>query len=308
MVLGALQRLVVAGLSLATALWAQGGLPDAAAPEERSLSVPRVQLLRAASLGFESLAADYYWLRAVQLVGGDRGNSVRYAHLIGRLTAAVTALDPWVDHPYRFAALWMSEDSEEVESANRLLERGIAYHPQEWRNRFYLGFNYLFYLGDADAAARELAPAIRLPGAPAYLGRLLARLRSSASGDLDAADAFLQTLLEQDDLDVWHRTAYEDALVEIETERRARQLDEARARFVAENGFDIRRVEELAWGPYAVLWTLPAEPNGAGWEIDDESGRIVSRHYERRYRVHFQDPTQRLKGESSDREAGRGAE
>lgn len=307
MVLGTVQRFVIAGLSLAAALWAQAGFPDTDASRGRGVAVPRLQVLRAASLGFESLAADYYWLRAVQLVGGDRGNSVRHARTIGLLTGVVTALDPWVDHPYRFAALWMSEDPQEVRNANRLLERGIAYHPLEWRNRFYLGFNHLFYLGDAGAAARELAPAIGLPGAPTYLGRLLARLRSSAGGTLVAAEAFLRTLLEQDDLDVWQRMAYEEALVEIETERRARHLDEARARFVSQNGFDIRSVEELAWGPYAVLWTLPAEPNGAGWKIDEESRQIVSRYYERRYRVHFQDPTQKLEGASSDREGRRGS-
>lgn len=293
--------------ALGATLAAQARLP---APPSADLRgdplVPRPQAARVAALGFESLLADYFWLRAVQLVGGEAENPDRHARAIGRYAEAVTTLDPWVDHPYRFAALWMSDDPEGVHQANRLLERGIAYHPRDWRNRFYLSFNYLFHLGDTEAAARELEPALGLEGAPLYLGRLLAKLRS-AGGDLDAAAAYLQALLDQDqEHDQWRRAAYEEALVEIETERRARQLDEARARFAAQNGFDIGRVEDLAWGPHAVLWTLPAEPNGAGWAIDAASGRIVSTHYHRRYQVHFQNPAQKLKAPAADRGEQRG--
>jgi hypothetical protein len=289
-------------------LAAQARLPSAPAGEERDEAlVPRPAMLRIVALGFENLLADYYWLRVVQLVGGEYGNPVQHAAAIGRYTEAVATLDPWVDHPYRFAALWMCEDPETVEPSNRLLERGIAYHPREWRNRFYLSFNHLYYIGDAQDALTELEPTIGLPGAPPYLARLAARLRSASDGgDLDAAEGFLRTLLEEN-LDLWQRASYEDALVEIETERRARQLDAARERFRSENGFDILAVEELAWGPHAVLWTLPPEPNGAGWTIDAQSGRIVSQHYRRRYQVNFQDPTQKLKSPSSDQVAERGA-
>ena len=49
--------------------------------------------------------------------------------LIGRLIDVVTTLDPWVGHPYRFAALWMTDDESAVRKANELLERGIAHHP-----------------------------------------------------------------------------------------------------------------------------------------------------------------------------------
>lgn len=293
--------------ALGVTLAAQARLPASPAVDLRGEPlVPRPQVARLAALGFESLLADYFWLRAVQLVGGQTESPARQARAIGRYAEAVTALDPWVDHPYRFAALWMSEDAEAVHAANRLLERGIAYHPRDWRDRFYLSFNHLFYLGDAAAAARELEPAIALEGAPVYLGRLLAKLRS-AGGDLDAAAAYLQALLDQDqEHDLWRRAAYQEALVEIETERRARQLDAARARFVAENGFDITRVEDLAWGPHAVLFSLPPEPNGAAWTLDPVSGQIVSSHYERRYQVHFQDPAQKLRAPAADRGEQRG--
>jgi len=248
--------------------------------------VPTRESARFAALGFESLLADYYWLRVVQLVGAQMADPGRHAPLIGRLTDVVVGLDPFVDHPYRFAALWLSDREDTVAVANRLLERGIAYHPTEWRNRFYLAYNYFFELGDSAAAARELGPAIELPGAPRYLGRLLARLQADSEG-IDVAAAFLEEL-RRNAPDGWYRTEYEKALDEIETERRARFLDRARQAFVARNGRDIQTVEELVRGPGAVLRKLPEELHGWEWVIDPASRKIVSSYYGRRYKLNFQ--------------------
>jgi hypothetical protein len=284
-------------LGVALALGAQARLPRNSWREDGKMLVPRPEAVRWAALGFDSLLADYYWLRVVQVVGRSL-RPVEQAPLIGEITRVVVALDPWVDHPYRFAAMWMSDDPRTLASANRILERGIAYHPRDWRNRFYLSFNHFYNLGDAESAARELERAVGLPGAPRYLGRLRARL-GSAGGDLAAAAAYLHTLMDQEP-DEWHRAEYERALVEIETERRARQLDAARARFQEENGFDIRTIDELAYGPYAVLFSIPPEPNGFGWELQAESGQIVSGYYRQRYRVHFSDPAQKLGAPPAD--------
>jgi hypothetical protein len=240
----------------------------------------------AIAFGFEALIADYRWLQAVQLVGHEHADLIGNAPAMQRLVEAVVALDPWVGHPYRFAANWLVNTPEQVRGANRILERGIAYHPDDWRNRFYLSFNHFFYLDDPEAAARELEPAIRLEGAPKYLGRLHARLRSTREG-IDAAAVYLNELLRQTE-DPWKRVEYEKALDEIETERRARVLDAARAAFKARRGRDIKRVEELAEGPDRVLAQLPPDLHGWGWVLDPESGEIESAYYERRYRVSMQ--------------------
>ena len=76
-----------------------------------------------------------------------------------------------------------------------ITERGIAHHPEDWRNYFHLGFNHFFYLGDYDEAARVLETAVRLPGRPAYLPRLVARLKSQTS-DIEVAEIFLREMLQ----------------------------------------------------------------------------------------------------------------
>ncbi len=264
--------------------WAEARLPDAPIAAGEAAFVPDPELAKLAALGFESLLGDYYWMRAVQIVGAFEG-PVGHSHHIGRLIDVVATLDPWVDHPYRFAALWMTDDEAAVRKANALLERGIANHPDSWLNRFYLGFNHFFYLGETAEAAAVLEPAVHMQGAPRYLGRLVARLRSDAGGgELEAAAAFLAELLRQND-DPYVKAEYEKALDEIEAERRARVLDAAREEFRRRHGRDIRNVAELVQVAPPVLRSLPPEPHGWEWKIDDETGLIVSSYVGHRYQV-----------------------
>lgn len=253
-----------------------------------SLRVPEPRLARAASLGFAPVVADWYWIQALQLVGGETAGVGLQADSVGDAIELVTALDPWVDHPYRFAAVWLTNNEDEVRRANRLLQRSLSYHPRDWRNRFYLGYNEFFYLQENERAARTLEPALRLPGAPAYLGPLVTRLRADG-GDLDTAELFLLELIRTAP-DEYARAEYWKAHDEIETERRARILDRARVVFREKRGRDIAAPSELWQGPLRVLREMPPpHPHfeGFDWQLDPTSDEIVSSFYGSRYRLHF---------------------
>ena len=121
--------------------------------EQRELWVPDPQVARVASLGFHNVVSDYHWLQALQIVGGSPSDPAQHGPLLGKLIEVVTTLDPWVDHPYRFATLWMTDSLESVRKADAIMERGIAHHPDEWRNPFYQGVNRLLFLADETGAA-----------------------------------------------------------------------------------------------------------------------------------------------------------
>ena len=259
--------------------------------------VPRPDRARVSALGFDAVVADYYWLLAVQVVGGTTSPSSEDSTLIGQLIDVATTVDPWVDHPYRFAALWLTESEESVRHANRLLVRGIAHHPLDWRNRYHLGFNHFFYLEENRRAADVLEAAIPLRGSPRYLGPLVARLRSSAAG-LETAAAFLEELVRTAE-DEYARAEYGKALDEIQTERAARFLDAARDAYGRRSGRDIAQVEDLVAGPNPVLRRLPpAHPHldGFRWRLNGETAEIVSSFYRKRYQLHVH-PTDRLRQE-----------
>lgn len=283
--------LLVAVVALTTA--AHRRLPHEVRAQQGNAYVPRPEFAKAMSLGFDTVLSDYYWVQAVLLAGGSSNPQAEGTQL-GRLIDVVTTLDPWVGHPYRFAAVWLIDSLEDVRHGNMLLRRSFPYHPDEWRNRFYLGFNLFYYLDDNEAAADAIQEASQMTGAPAYLPRLVARLRSE-SADLAAAGLFLEELVRTTEDDA-ARAGYQAALDEVEVEWRARGLDRAREAYQKLHGEDIEFVEQLVVGSKAVLPGLPhPEPSsvplplrrGSKWEIHEETGQIVSTYYDRRYAIHI---------------------
>jgi tetratricopeptide (TPR) repeat protein len=291
-----LQVLALLAVVCATG-WAHARLPNKTRADLGGDFVPAPHVVRAASLGFDAIVADYYWLQAVQVVGSRDRVDADAADQLGRLVDVVTTLNPYVDHPYRFAAVWMTHSEEQVRFANGLLERALEHHPDEWRNYFHLGFNHFYYLGDFESAATALEQGALLPGAPSYLPRLVARLKSQ-QGDIDVAEVFLRQLLEAT-TDEGEAAKLEAALDEIEIEYKARHLDRARDAYRRLAGRDIRSVGDLVREPWRVLEKLPSpEPEslppslsrGSIWEIDGE-GRIVSSYLGARYEVHYSEGT-----------------
>jgi hypothetical protein len=271
----------------AATLLVHAGMNTSSAAASGRMVVPTPERARALAFGFAPAIADYYWIQAIQLVGDPQAPPQRN-QTVAALVDLVTGLDPWVDHPYRFAALWLNGTLDEVQRADRLLEKGIAYHPLDWRNRFYLGYNLFFYLDDDARAADVLEGAVRFPDAPEYLGSFVSRLR--ASGDsLDTAVLFLERLIAGTE-DPTARARYLASYSEIETERRARFLDRARAEFQRRNGRDIRDPAELWSGPLRVVQAAPAahpQKPGPRWVLDAATGEIESSFYGRRYRIHL---------------------
>jgi hypothetical protein len=265
-------RLLASVILLSAALGValvHGQIPVQSRAELGDPFVPRPEVAKLSSLGFHAVMADYYWLQAVQIVGTsmrpeDEGT------LLGRFIDVVTTVDPWVGHPYRFAAIWLTGSEEDVRQANRLLERSLPYHPDDWRNRFYLGFNHFYYLEENEPAAHWLEEAAKIEGSPRYLAGLAARLRAGKAG-LEVAAGMIRRLLAETD-DPYAKAEYEKMLDEIETERRARFLDAAREAYRKGNGEDIRSIGDLLKGPHPVLHKLPPEPHDWEWVLSQESG------------------------------------
>ncbi|MGH0028677.1 MAG: tetratricopeptide repeat protein [Myxococcota bacterium] len=280
------------GLLLVLAIGSTGfvhaHIDTSASDDPTQLRVPDPERAKLTSFGFDPVVADFYWVQALHLVGGLHGNVPEHGGTIGDVIELVTTLDPWVSHPYRFAAVWMTGTLDDVRRANALLRKAVSYHPDDWRNRFHLGYNRFFYLQDNAAAADVLEPAIDMDGAPNYLGAFVARLRADG-GDLETAALFLESLIENAP-DEYVKAEYLKAYDEIETERRARLLDEARVVFWKRQGRDVRDPSELWEGPARVIRRMPPpHPHfpGFAWALDEETNEIVSTFYKTRYRLHI---------------------
>jgi len=151
--------------------------------------------------GFESLAADVYWLRTVQYFGGQRlfAPDKRF-ELLRPLIEITTTLDPRMEIAYRYGAIFLSESpplgAGRPREGIEVLEQGARAQPASWRLRQDLGFFHFVFLNDAEAAAKVLVEASQIPGAAFWLRPMAADLLAKG-GDRESSRRMWRQMFEQ---------------------------------------------------------------------------------------------------------------
>jgi hypothetical protein len=154
-------------------------------------------LVKKAALGYDSLLADFYWMRAIQYYGrreeADK-RKIRYKNL-ATLLDITTTLDPNLLDAYRSGSCFLAEDDPigagQPKEALKLLDKGIRKHPLDWRLLNDKGFVYYWYLKDFKSAGETWMLAAQIPGSPPWLPSLAA-LSFSRGGSIDIAIALWQ--------------------------------------------------------------------------------------------------------------------
>ena len=144
---------------------------------------------------YSSLAADLYWIRAIQHYGATKLRltaALRAGPEPPPMIAAVpdeyrllyplldlaTALDPRFTIAYRFGAVFLAEPYPagpgRPDLAIALLEKGLRERPDKWEYMEDIGFVHYWYNHDYRTAAQWFRKASEVPGAPWWLGSLAA--------------------------------------------------------------------------------------------------------------------------------------
>jgi len=154
-------------------------------PVDELLYYPSGFLVRQASLGYETAAADAAWLRGIQYYGEHRMTDQKYV-LIGHVMSIVTDLDPRFLQPYIFGALVLAQELKRTDEGLALLDKGMRANPESWQLAFEAGFIHYVCRHDYDAATRLFVRASRLPNHPDYVDRFAA-FSSQKSGNAGMA-------------------------------------------------------------------------------------------------------------------------
>ena len=152
---------------------------------------------RRMSLCFNGLAADWYWMRSLQYVGkkvidypGDISLddlSVLNLKLLAPLLDTATTLDPEFIEPYEYAAVVLP--AIDVQQAIRLTEKGINANPNAWRLYHHLGYIY-WRQGQYQLASETYARGAQIPGAPAWMEAMKAKLLSEGGSRSTAREIY----------------------------------------------------------------------------------------------------------------------
>ncbi|HVI97188.1 MAG TPA: tetratricopeptide repeat protein [Anaeromyxobacter sp.] len=231
--------------------------------------VPRSGAVRWVSLGHPTLAANLWWLRAVQYMGEPHAKARGWDRLFPVLDL-VTDLDPRHGYAYQVGANILS-GAGLVDESNRLLEKGAASCPDRYILPYHRGVNAFLYAGDYALAASWFERAATTPGAPLHTREAVMAMYVKAD-QADAAIRFLTHMIEASE-DPESRKALEAQLAQARLEQVALRLDDAVEAYRERFQRLPFAVEELRFA--GLVDEIPADPYGGSWTIDGE-GRVHS--------------------------------
>ena len=249
--------------------------PVSTAQAERFLYLTSPALVGRMVLGFDALAADVYWIRAIQHYGGDRlrltETQKRY-ELLYPLLDITTTLDPHFNIAYRFGAIFLSEPypggSGRPDLAIALLRKGIAARPTKWEYYHDIGFTHYWSLGDYQAAAEWFRRAAAQPNAPEWLLPVAASMLAEGKDRASARYIWTQLLHAED---AWVRKRAERALVQLQAQDQIEEL----AKRIASAPAPPAAYSWIALARAGVLPGMPTDPTGTPYDIDPTTGAIT---------------------------------
>ena len=195
------------------------------------------------ALAFNGLAADWYWMRSLQYVGGkvveyEDERKVQFdlvnlssldLRMLAPLLDVTTTLDPQFIPAYQYGAVILPEVN--PEQAISLLEKGIAANPNSWRLHQHLGYIY-WQRGDYARASAVYEAGSKLPGVPPWMAAMAARMKAEGGSRTSAREMYEHLRESSGDPSVQqmveHQLARLDALDELDTLRRILESFEQR--------------------------------------------------------------------------------
>lgn len=161
---------------------------------------------RRISLGFNGLAADWYWMRSLQYVGKKILNhpgdipidnlEQLNLKLLAPLLDTATTLDPEFLDPYEYAAIVLP--AVDVNEAIRITQKGIAANPNAWRLFQHLGYIY-WQQQDYSAASEIYDRGARIPGAPPWMEAMKAKMALEGGSRATAREIYARMFEESNE-------------------------------------------------------------------------------------------------------------
>jgi hypothetical protein len=239
---------------------------------------------------YNTLAADAYWIRAIQYYGSTKQrlqssvpvpqpppmiaalDSEQYRDLYPLLDIT-TSLDPRFNIAYRFGAVFLAEayprGPGRPDLAIKLLEKGLRERPDKWEYMQDIGFVHYWYNHDFRAAAAWFAKASDVPNAPWWL-KSLAATTVAQGGDRQSSRVMWEAIRQSAEIE-WLRQDAERRLAQLRALDQIDSLQREVDRFTSQTGSAPSNWIEVA---RARGWRgVPVDPSGAPYELRPD-GRV----------------------------------
>jgi hypothetical protein len=153
--------------------------------ESESISgmIPKGDQIRPSLLGFDLFAADMYWLKAVQYIGGNAREEKTALYDFLNL---ITDLDPRFEEAYHRGMLILPSDGK-IDQAEELLQKGQKNIPNAKLLPYDGGFFYFFYEEDYEKSAEQYQKCVDTPGCNAAGSKRMLRNLEVRRGKYETA-------------------------------------------------------------------------------------------------------------------------
>jgi len=194
---------------------------------------------RRMSLAFNGLIADWYWMRSLQYVGRkiiSQGDKFQFSdldsldlRLLYPLLDAATTLDPQFIPVYEYGGIVLPAIDDEA--AIKLLKKGIANNPSEWRLYHHLGYIY-WQRKDYKTASETYTEGAKIAGAPAWMEAMGARMLAEGGSTDTAREMYTRIYEQSEDGDIRRMAELQLLRLDSQDERKVIQavLKDYRAR------------------------------------------------------------------------------
>lgn len=269
-------------------------------PAEQVLYVQSPAVVKRLALSYQALAADIYWIRAIQHFGNNRRVTKQQQNyeLLYPLLDMATTLDPYFNIAYRFGAIFLSSPPPSgpgrPDQAIALLEKGLEASPTRWQYMQDAGFVEYWARNDYKAAAEWFERGSRLPGAAWFL-KPLAATTLAQGGDRRASRLLFQAIAATGEND-WMRKDARRRLQQLDAMDALDQLTRIVGEFKARGA-----VAPFTWDRLVaagLLRGLPADPTGEPFELRPWSGDVLLGEKSSLHPLPVEPPQRRMKAPS----------
>jgi hypothetical protein len=233
-------------------------------------------VLKRLVLSYDALAADVYWMRALQHFGRTKLSSdpnKRYEFLYPLLDLT-TSLDPEFEVAYRFGAVFLAEPfpggAGRPDLAIALLEKGRAASPKKWQYAQDIAFVHYWWRHDFTQAAEWFKRAARLPLAPNWLAPMAA-VTLTQGGNRDSARRLWTQVFNNTEAD-WLMDQARFRLLQLDAMDQIDALTKLVERYKAATGGLPRSWADLI--RVGLLNSIPVDPRGAAYELNPYWGTV----------------------------------
>jgi hypothetical protein len=245
-----------------------------------------------------ALAADLYWIRAIQYFGSRaRISRARQADPfepplsiaalppvsfdeLYPLLDIVTTLDSRFNIAYRFGAIFLAatypDGPTRPDLAVRLLEKGLKAAPEKWQYWHDIGFVYYWSTHDYQKASEAFRRGAALPGAPWWL-RSLAATMLVRGGDRETSRLLWRQLYESGENE-YAKTAASMKLRQLDAIEQIEQLQVLVDRVAARLGEPVTSWDRLA--AMGVARGVPVDPSGVPYTLSPTGHVMLSERSE----------------------------